>query len=176
LKFLIGVSVGVKEHKHQAAGIGTIRYAQLTISDSRSIEEDRSGRLIQQLLNEAGHELADYLLLPNDAAKIQAEVKRLLGVDVDLLVTTGGTGLSPRDVTIEAIEPLLEKTLPGFGELFRSLSYAEVGTSALMSRALLGVAERKVVVCLPGSEGAVRLAVAKLLIPELRHLVWVASR
>ncbi len=168
--------MGVREHQDQAAGIGPIRYAQLTISDSRSVEEDRSGRLIQRLLNEAGHELVHYLLLPNDAARIQEEVKRLLGTDIDLLVTTGGTGLSPRDVTIEAIEPLLVKTLPGFGELFRSLSYAEVGTSAFMSRALLGVAGRKIVVCLPGSEGAVRLAVTKLLIPELRHLVWVAGR
>ena len=169
--------MGVEEHKHQAGrAVGRIRYAQLTISDSREASEDGSGRLIQRLLNEAGHQLVEYLLLKNDFATTQEEVKRLLKADLDLIVTTGGTGVGRKDLTIEAVEPLMEKVLPGFGELFRVLSYAEVGSSAFLSRALLGTAGGKVVVCLPGSEGAVQLALTKLLIPELKHLVWVAGR
>lgn len=168
--------MGVEEHKHQAKVVGRIRYAQLTISDSREASEDGSGQLIQRLLNEAGHQLVEYLLLKNDFATIQEEVKRLLRADLELIVTTGGTGVGRKDLTIEALEPLMEKVLTGFGELFRVLSYAEVGSSAFLSRALLGTAEGKVVVCLPGSEGAVQLALTKLLIPELKHLVWVAGR
>lgn len=168
--------MGVEEHKHQAKVVGRIRYAQLTISDSREASEDGSGQLIQRLLNEAGHQLVEYLLLKNDFATIQEEVKRLLRADLELIVTTGGTGVGRKDLTIEALEPLMEKVLTGFGELFRVLSYAEVGSSAFLSRALLGTAGGKVVVCLPGSEGAVQLALTKLLIPELKHLVWVAGR
>lgn len=169
--------MGIEEHKHQAGrAVGRIRYAQLTISDSREVLEDGSGRLIQRLLNEAGYQRVEYLLLKNDFTAIQEEVKRLLQADLELIVTTGGTGIGRKDLTIEAIEPLLEKTLPGFGELFRAFSYAEVGSAAFLSRALLGTAGGKVVVCLPGSEGAVQLALTKLLIPELPHLIWVASR
>jgi len=168
--------MGVEEHKDRAKTVGQIRYAQLTISDSRSTEEDATGRLIQRLLSEAGHTLGEYLLLTNDFAKIQEEVRRLLKADLELIVTAGGTGIGRRDLTIEAVEPILEKQLPGFGELFRALSYAEVGSSAFLSRALLGTALGKVIVCLPGSEEAARLALTKLLIPELRHLVWVAGR
>lgn len=168
--------MGVEDHKDRARAVGQIRYAQLTISDSRSTEEDATGRLIQRLLSEAGHTLGEYLLLTNDLARIREEVGRLLEADLELVVIAGGTGIGRRDVTIEAVEPILEKQLPGFGELFRALSYAEVGSSAFLSRALLGTARGKVVVCLPGSEEAARLALTKLLIPELKHLVWVAGR
>lgn len=169
--------MGVEEHRHQARGVGPVGYALLTVSDSRTEATDESGRVARQLLNEAGHVEQSYRLLKNDPEAVRAEVGRLL-LDgaVGFIVTTGGTGLGRRDLTIEAVRPLLDKELPGFGELFRSLSHAEIGSAALMSRALGGVSRGKIVACLPGSAGAVRLALSKLLIPELRHLVREATR
>ncbi len=168
--------MGVAEHREQAQKVRTVRYAQLTITDSRTEVEDGSGRVITSLLNEAGHEQVAYHLLPNEVSRIRAAVEELLTHEVDLIVMTGGTGLGRKDQTVEAISPLLEKEVTGFGELFRNLSYAEIGPAAFLSRALCGVVRGKIVVCLPGSEGAVRLALAKLLVPELLHLVSQVRR
>ena len=168
--------MGVHDHHAEAKKVGPIRYARLTITDSRKPEDDHSGRLIESLLNEAGHSQVASMILKNDPKGLREVVKKLCEEDVDLIVMTGGTGLSKKDQTIEAIDPLLDKVLPGFGELFRNVSFQEVGSAALMSRALCGTAKGKVIVCLPGSEQAVRLALTKLLIPEVQHLVWQTAR
>ena len=168
--------MGVHDHHAEAKKVGPIRYARLTITDSRKPEDDHSGRLIESLLNEAGQSQVASMILKNDPKGLREVVKKLCEEDVDLIVMTGGTGLSKKDQTIEAIDPLLDKVLPGFGELFRNVSFQEVGSAALMSRALCGTAKGKVIVCLPGSEQAVRLALTKVLIPEAQHLVWQAAR
>jgi molybdenum cofactor biosynthesis protein B len=160
------------KHRRLAAELESVPCAVTTVTDSRDTSEDVSGQLIEDLLTDAGHEVVDYELLPNDGAVIAARLNELLArEELRFIVFTGGTGLGPKDVTVDTVKPRLEKTLPGFGELFRYMSYREIGPAAMMSRALAGVINQKVVVCLPGSTGAVRLAMEELLIPELRHLV-----
>jgi molybdenum cofactor biosynthesis protein B len=168
--------MGVHDHRSESAKVGPIRYARLSVTDTRKAEDDHSGRLIESLLNEAGHSQVASMIVKNDPKGLRDVVKKLCEEEIDLIVMTGGTGLGRKDQTIEAIRPLLDKVLPGFGELFRNLSFQEVGSAALMSRALCGTAKGKVVVCLPVSEHAVRLALTKLLIPEAQHLVWQAAR
>ncbi len=168
--------MGVPDHRAAADSIRGVRYAVLTVSDSRSEAEDASGRLIRQLFDEAGHSLADYEVVRNVPRQIQAAVRRFLQGPASCLVITGGTGAGRRDLTVETVSPLVEKLLPGFGELFRWLSFQEVGSAAMLSRALCGVSRGKLICSLPGSEAAVRLGLSKLLLPELPHLVWVASR
>jgi molybdenum cofactor biosynthesis protein B len=168
--------MGVPDHRAAANSIRAVPYAVLTVSDSRSEDDDTSGRLIRQLFDEAGHSLTDYELVRNVPRHIQAAVRRFLQGPALCLVTTGGTGAGRRDLTAETVGSLVDKVLPGFGELFRWLSYQEVGSAAMLSRALCGVSRGKLICCLPGSEAAVRLGLSKLLLPELPHLIWVASR
>ncbi len=152
------------------------RCAILTISDSRSFETDESGKSIRSLLEGSGHRVVHYHILRNDPSALQQEVSRLLDLDLDLIITTGGTGVSRRDFTIEFMEPMLEKRLSGFGELFRYLSFREIGSRAFMSRALGGVAKGKILFALPGSIHAVQLALKELILPELGHLIWEVAR
>ena len=155
----------------------TVNCAVITISDTRSPETDRSGQLIQQLLLDAGHLVRVYTILKDEPAQIQAHLEALgERSDVDALIFNGGTGIASRDTTYEALESLLEKTLPGFGEVFRFLSYQEIGSRAIASRAVAGVYKMKLVFSIPGSTGAVKLAVQKLILPELIHLVTQLSR
>jgi molybdenum cofactor biosynthesis protein B len=155
----------------------TVNCAVITISDTRSPETDRSGQLIQQLLLDAGHLVSVYTILKDEPAQIQAHLEALgERSDVDALIFNGGTGIASRDTTYEALESLLEKTLPGFGEVFRFLSYQEIGSRAIASRAVAGVYKMKLVFSIPGSTGAVKLAVQKLILPELIHLVTQLSR
>jgi molybdenum cofactor biosynthesis protein B len=168
--------MGAPDHRAAARTVQAVSYAVLTVSDSRTEATDESGRLIRTLFDAAGHALADYELVRNVPRDIQAAVRRFLQGPAACLVTTGGTGAGRRDLTIETVEPFVDKVLPGFGELFRQLSYAEIGSAAMLSRALCGVSRGKVICCLPGSEAAVRLGLSRLLLPELPHLVWVASR
>ena len=163
--------MGVEEHKRAAEAIGHISFAVVTVSDSRSEAEDESGRLIQDLMQEAGHELVSYRLLKNDLTSIQQEISHLVEAKVGCIVTTGGTGLGRRDLTIEGVVPLLDKSLDGFGEIFRYLSFQEVGSSALMSRAMAGTSRGTLIFCLPGSTKAVKLALERLILPELKHLI-----
>ena len=146
--------------------------AVITVSDTRSPETDRSGQVIKQLLLEAGHTVGAYTIVKDEPAQIQAQMV-LLGklLDLDAVIFNGGTGIAPRDTTYDAIESLLEKTLPGFGELFRWLSYQEIGSRAIASRAIAGVYQSKLVFSVPGSTNAVRLAMQQLILPELAHLV-----
>jgi molybdenum cofactor biosynthesis protein B len=154
-----------------------VRCAVLTVSDSRTLADDTSGEAITAALRAAGHEVWDRAIVRDDAAEIASAVRR--GIDsphVDAVIVTGGTGVSPRDVTPEAVLPLLEKVLHGFGELFRMLSFDEIGAAAVLSRALAGTAGRTVVYVLPGSRGAVKLGMERLILPELTHVVGQLQR
>lgn len=163
------------EHKQQSPQ--NINCALLVISDTRTEKTDESGRLFQQKLTLNGHRVISYSLLKNDTVAIKEKLNELLdNAEVQVIITSGGTGASRRDVTIETVSPILEKRLEGFGELFRSLSYQEIGISSIMSRALAGVARGKVVICLPGSLAATGLALDSIILPEIGHLVREASR
>ena len=149
-----------------------VHYAVITVSDTRTLATDRSGQLIQQLLEDGGHRLVEYAIIKDESEQIQAHLQTLCQqADLDVVIFNGGTGIAPRDTTYDAIERSLEKSLPGFGELFRWLSYQEIGSRAIASRAIAGVCQGKLIFSLPGSTNAVRLAVEKLILPELVHLV-----
>ncbi|MCE5796784.1 MogA/MoaB family molybdenum cofactor biosynthesis protein [Staphylococcus pseudintermedius] len=156
-----------------------IRCAVLTVSDTRTTETDKGGQSVQTLLQTADFEveIQHYMIVKDELTAIQSTVQQWLTGDVDVIVTTGGTGIAPRDVTIEAVTPLLDKEIEGFGELFRYLSFTEdVGTRALLSRAVVGTAKRTLIFCLPGSTGAVKLALNRLILPELTHLVYEMNK
>ncbi|EJG0204778.1 molybdenum cofactor biosynthesis protein MoaB [Staphylococcus pseudintermedius] len=156
-----------------------IRCAVLTVSDTRTTETNKGGQSVQTLLQTADFEveIQHYMIVKDELTAIQSTVQQWLTGDVDVIVTTGGTGIAPRDVTIEAVTPLLDKEIEGFGELFRYLSFTEdVGTRALLSRAVAGTAKRTLIFCLPGSTGAVKLALNRLILPELTHLVYEMNK
>ena len=164
-------------HDHHAHDTETVSVAVLTVSSSRSLEDDASGDWLVDAFEDAGHEVAVRELVGDEFETVQATVDRLVRRgDTDAVITTGGTGVTPDDVTPEAVAPLFEKTLPGFGELFRRRSYEEVGTRTVGSRATAGIADGTVVCCLPGSENAVRLGAEAILLPELGHLTGLAAR
>jgi molybdenum cofactor biosynthesis protein B len=143
-----------------------------TLSDTRDAHNDRSGALIRALLEEEGHVVAGTAIWREDAGTLRREIDTLLErADLDAVVLTGGTGIAPRDITFDLLAALYERPLPGFGELFRMLSYAEIGSAAYLSRASAGVARGKMIFSLPGSLGAVRLGMLKLVLPELGHVV-----
>lgn len=168
--------MGADEHKAKAADQKPARCAILTVTDSKTRETDTSGKKAAELLAAAGHEVGLRAVVANDrAAVLDAAAKACRAYH--LVLTIGGTGPSRKDGTVETLRPLLEKELPGFGEMFRALSAKEIGTAAMLSRALLGVtAGGAVLVCLPGSEGAVRLGLQDVLLPELKHLLWELRR
>ncbi len=159
------------EDLHAPARTG-VRCAILTISDTRTAATDGSGRLIRELLQAAGHEIVDHRLVPDEPADISVAVAAwAAGGDTRLIVTTGGTGIASRDSSVEAIAALFSVDLPGFGELFRRLSYDDIGPGAMLSRATAGIVHQSAVFVLPGSEHAVRLAMTRLILPQLSHLV-----
>lgn len=160
-----------REHKEKAQA--AIPCGVITISDTRTAETDKSGQLISQLLAEAGHSIQAYHIIPDDPNQIRPLLGELLGRDgLDAVIINGGTGVARRDVTFDVVSTMVEKPLPGFGELFRMLSYEEIGSAALLSRAMAGTIGDKVVFSMPGSSGAVRLAMAKLVLPELGHIIY----
>lgn len=166
-----------KKHKSQAQS--KLCFAVFTCSTSRYNQfkmgkkvEDVSGDLIETFLTEAGNKVAMRDLIPDDSDLITRSLKEALrSPAIDAVVFAGGTGIAPSDVTIETISPLLEKVLPGFGEIFRRLSFDEIGSAAIMSRALAGIAKGKAIFCLPGSPNAARLCVKELILPETPHIV-----
>jgi molybdenum cofactor biosynthesis protein B len=167
----------MSREEHARAAAGSLGFAVVTVSDTRRGDDDHSGPLARRLVEEGGHRVVEALAVPDEAGAIGEAVTGLLGRDdVDVVVLTGGTGVSPRDVTPEAVAPLLELVLPGFGELLRMLSFEQVGAAAMMSRALAGVARGRAVFALPGSPNAVELAMARLVLPEAGHLVAQARR
>ena len=160
-------------HKHKESAPETVRVAILTISDTRTPETDTGGDVAEELLVSAGQEVVGRRIVRDEVSGIRINLIDLLAKsDVDAVLTTGGTGVSARDTTYEVVERMVEKRLDGFGEIFRMLSYEEIGSAAIMSRALAGSVGSKFVASLPGSRNAVRLAVEKLLVPELPHVVF----
>ena len=167
--------MGYQEHKHKA--LKSVSCAVLTISDSRTERDDESGRLLRQKLSETGHRVILYCILKNEADSIEKKVYELLRQEeLQVIIVSGGTGVSSRDITVDTIYPILEKKLDGFGELFRFLTYQEIGTGSIMSRAIAGVVRGKVIFCLPGSPEAAKLAMDKIILPEIGHLVMEATR
>jgi len=163
--------------EHKATAPKSVGCFVLTVSDTKTADTDTSGTLIRELLTAAGHRVVGSRIVrdePTDVARIVRDA--CTRDDVHAVVLTGGTGITSRDSTFEAVEALLDKRLPGFGELFRMLSFQEIGAAAMMSRTQLGLHARRIVVSLPGSPNACRLALEKLLIPELGHLLREASR
>ncbi len=161
--------------KHRERAPASVTCGVITISDSRTPETDESGKLITELLQRAGHSVPFQVVVKDEAKPILEAVERASS-RCEAIVTNGGTGLARRDVTIAALLPTFEKMLPGFGELFRSLSYQEIGSAAMMSGAVAGVYRGRIVFCLPGSPDACRLAVEKLILPELGHAVGLMGR
>jgi len=164
--------MGYEEHQQQSQAI-TCRFAVITLSDTRTPETDTSGQTISRLLTEAGHRVGFYKLMPDDPVEQFSAVLENCLVDhkIDAVITNGGTGIAQRDLAVPAIEKFIDSPLPGFGELFRMLSYEQIGSGAMASRALGGIARRKPVFALPGSTKAVELAMTKLILPEIRHLL-----
>jgi molybdopterin adenylyltransferase len=167
--YVILTPMSVHEHHRGHGAHLHLKLGVLTASDSRTAADDTSGDLIRELLLKAGHQIGFSAVLPDDRDQLRGTVLEHLP-HLDGIIITGGTGIGPRDVTIEAIQPLLEKELEGFGEIFRMLSFQEIGSAAIMSRALAGIANRRLLVALPGSPDACRLAMERLLIPELGHI------
>ena len=160
-------------HQHREAAPDTVRVAVLTISDTRTPETDTGGDVVEETMRGAGHEVVAREIVRDEATSIRTTLVDLLArSDVDAVVTTGGTGISGRDTTYEVVERMVEKRLDGFGELFRMLSYEEIGAAAILSRALAGAVGTKLVASLPGSRNAVRLGTEKLLVPEIAHIVF----
>lgn len=159
-----------QEHKsHAPKKVGC---AVITCSDTRTRETDTSGQLIMTLLKEHGHDVVTYRLVKDEPAQITEQIGASAGDDaVQAIIINGGTGISRRDSTFEAVDSMLEKRLDGFGEVFRYLTYQEIGSPAIMTRATAGIVKGKVLFSTPGSENAVRLAMQKLILPELGHLV-----
>ncbi|MCM3739162.1 molybdenum cofactor biosynthesis protein MoaB [Oceanobacillus luteolus] len=158
-------------HEHKELAPSQVNCAVLTVSDTRHKENDKSGKLIIDLLKEQGHQVSCYEVVPDEAEIIKATVKLLVkNNEVDAIILSGGTGIAARDVTIEAVSPFFSKEVPGFGELFRMISYQEdIGSASMLSRATCGVINHRLVFIIPGSTGAVRLAMDKLILPEIAH-------
>lgn len=166
---------------HKSHSIQTVHCAVLTISNTRTEDNDESGKQIRAALEQNGHNIDYYQVIKDDIELIRAELDKIIQLKesepVEVVILNGGTGISPFDVTIEAVTPYLKKILNGFGELFRYLSFKEIGSPAVMSRAVAGITDdRRIIIALPGSVNAVKLAMEKLVIPELGHMVWEASK
>ena len=162
-----------EQHAAQGAGYGALGFCVLTMSDSRTEETDTSGQSIRQAAAALGHRIVRYAIVPDDPGQIRAQLQSALcDSDVDVVVTNGGTGISLRDNAYDTVVSLLDKRLDGFGELFRMLSYQEIGAAAMLSRAVAGIAQGKVLFSLPGSTKAVRLGMEKLILPQAGHLIF----
>ena len=162
--------MSVHEHKQKAKK--SVRCFVITVSDTRDETNDTSGQAIKKFLTDDGHSTTGYRIVKDEPVEIETLLNEALGMsEVDAVVVNGGTGISPRDGTYEVVSRFLEKKLDGFGEIFRYLSYLDIGSAAIMSRAAAGTARGKVLISLPGSRGAVTLAMEKLILPELRHMV-----
>ncbi|MEH7118914.1 molybdenum cofactor biosynthesis protein B [Neobacillus vireti] len=163
--------MSTQEHKSEAPK--AVNCMVITVSDTRNKETDKSGRLMLEMLEGAGHKIVDYCIVKDESIAIREEIlKGCARADIDVILTNGGTGIAKRDVTIETVKGLLEKEIVGFGELFRMLSYQEdIGSAAILSRAIAGVVKDKAVFSTPGSTGAVKLAMNKLILPEIGHVV-----
>lgn len=162
--------MSLEQHREQSRA--ALRFAVITISDTRDAASDRGGPLIVETLEAAGQRVTRRAIVKDEAPEIERAVREsVASPEVDVVLTTGGTGLAPRDVTVPTLEGLFESTIPGFGELFRALSFREIGSAAILSRACAGVLSRKPVIALPGSPKALTLALREIILPEAGHLV-----
>ena len=168
--------MGADEHREKA-GHGPVTVAIVTVSDSRTPETDKNKAYIETRMAELGHHVAAYRLIKDEPDQVAAVIEELSAMPaVQIILFNGGTGISPRDTTYDVISRYLEKTLPGFGEIFRMISYADIGAAAMFSRATAGVYRSTLIVSMPGSTGAVKTALEKLIIPEINHLAWEIVR
>jgi molybdenum cofactor biosynthesis protein B len=156
------------EHKKEA--LKNLKCGIITISDTRTEQDDGSGKIIRELLGADGQVVVFYSIVKDEAGPILSAVQEALG-EADVVICNGGTGISPRDITIETLRPLIGRTVEGFGEIFRSLSYDEIGSSAMLSRAVAGAVGKNLLFCLPGSPNAVRLAMERLILLEMGHML-----
>jgi len=164
-------------HHHRRDAPPEVPTAVITVSDTRTLETDTGGALAAELLERAGHAVTVREVVKDEPRAIAGGLERALErEDTRAVILTGGTGVAPRDVTPDTVEPLLERVVPGFGELFRQLSFAEIGSAAILSRALAGLVRGNVVFVIPGSRGAVRLALESLILPEIAHLAGEARK
>lgn len=168
--------MSAEEHRQQASGEGSVPIAIITVSDTRTAETDKSGQTIRTLVEAAGHQIVNYRIVQDEPDQVAQALDDFADGVARLIIVNGGTGISRRDRTFDVISRKLEKTLPGFGELFRMLSYEEIGSAAMLSRATAGVYRDTVIFSTPGSTNAVRLAVEKLILPEMQHLAWELIR
>lgn len=168
--------MSVPEQHRAAAGHEAVAIAIVTVSDTRTPETDVSGQLIRELAEAAGHRIVAHRIVRDEPDQVAAALDELAAGEARLIIFNGGTGISRRDRTYDVISRAIEKPLPGFGELFRMLSYQEVGAAAMLSRATAGVYQGKVLFSTPGSPNAVRLAMEKLILPEIQHLAWELVR
>ena len=169
--------MSAQEHKEQAAASQvSVAIAIVTVSDTRTTETDRSGQTNRALAEEAGHRIVEYRIVKDEPVQVQAALDDFSTGEAQMLIFNGGTGVSRRDQTYDVLARALEKELPGFGEIFRMLSYAEIGSAAMMSRATAGIYRGCAVVSIPGSTNAVKLAMTQLILPEIRHLAWEMTR
>ncbi len=168
--------MGTPDHR-ELAGNQPVTIAIVTVSDTRTPETDVNRQFIERRMTELGHHVAAYRLIKDEPDQVAAALEELAALpDVQLILFNGGTGISPRDTTFDVISRMLEKPLPGFGELFRMLSYQEVGAAAMLSRATAGVYKKTLVFSMPGSPNAVQVALEKLILPEINHLAWEVVR
>ncbi len=168
--------MSVEKHR-AAAGHGPVTVALVTVSDTRTKNDDQNGIYLRNQFESLGHRVAGYEIVKDEAVQVEAVLEQMVTLPgVQLILFNGGTGIAPRDTTYDVIARKLEKTLPGFGEIFRFLSYEQVGAAAMLSRATAGVYRGKLVFSMPGSPKAVQLALEKLILPELNHLAWELTR
>lgn len=164
------------QHKITAAQQGPVAVAIVTVSDSRTPDTDENAAYLREQISAAGHQVIAYRLIKDEVDQVSEVLEELIMTEARVILFNGGTGISPRDRTFDALSRKLEKTLPGFGELFRMLSYEQVGAAAMLSRATAGVYRNKVIISTPGSPAAVQLAWEKLIAPEIQHLAWEIVR
>lgn len=167
---------GKTEHHAKATKNPTVRIAVVTVSDTRTVETDVNGQYLAAQIKAAGHELSAYKIIKDEPLEIESLLDRLTSLDIQVILFNGGTGISKRDTTYDVLNRKLEKVLSGFGELFRMLSYEQVGAAAMLSRATAGIYRGRVIISTPGSPAAVQLAWEKLILPELKHLVYEMER
>lgn len=168
--------MGAEDHRLQAESQGSVAIAIVTVSDTRTPDTDKSGQTIRELAEADGHRIVDYRIVADEPDEVGRALDDFAAGPAQMIIFSGGTGISKRDRTYDVISKRLEKELPGFGELFRMLSYDEIGAAAMLSRATAGVYQETVVVSTPGSTNAVRLAMEKLILPEIQHLAWELVR
>ena len=172
----VSISESASQHHRTAAEKGPVRIAIITVSDTRTPETDTNAHYLREAVAASGHMVVAYKLIRDEPADVLAVLEELAASDAQILLWNGGTGISTRDTTYDALSRRLEKTLPGFGEIFRMLSYQEIGAAAMLSRATAGVYRGRIVISMPGSPNAVKLAWEKLILPEIAHLAWEVSR